>query len=448
DEDKGIIKDDVEPEIKKKMDNSHWHLNVSQALNNRDLGEALEIFKAYELNSTDAGTVEKDKAFFYLELFEQGFTSHAIDGLLELIRVSKKASKYDAYMWLSYIYVEMRLFDKAESLWNEAIDFFCEDSELTSAIVELAGVLVKNNKFTECHALLINHFKEVVDDKSKSEIYKALANLEKAKGNLIYSVFCEDKALEYNFDSSLLFDSAYEAAENNINALSISNYESLLKVEPKHGSAINNLGVLAKQENMDIIAVDCYRKGSDFNITLSMANQGQMLLEAGFIQEAETIAKEALKQEEVHENVHGLLAKISAKRREQDQSWKELTSKCYELQKNIRSFTEQLYFGCNSRVLGTWRNECGDDLFELKNDQVNIEIKDGFRIGYRLNGFIVGSTFRGKVEIIKENSSTGQINIFDNKIEHCFGFIDDKSDNLIIKSENFHSNFTLTFVRA
>lgn len=85
-----------------------------------------------------------------------------------------------------------------------------------------------------------------------------------------------------------------------------------------------------------------------------MANQGYLLLEAGFTDEAEQIANRALELEDTHQNVYSLITAIHKKKDEQKKEWERLSEKSLAHQKSIRKYIEKYYLGEPKELEGSW----------------------------------------------------------------------------------------------
>src|SRR5262249_46045111 len=116
------------------------------------------------------------------------------------------------------------------------------------------------------------------------------------------------------------FQLAYLYADIGNNTLALFHYTKLSETDPRP-HVLNNLGVTRGALGLKARAIDAYTRSSAQGHTLAMANRAQLLLDAGFLDEAFKIVREAEQLEGVHENVASVRAAIESTR--EDESEKE-----------------------------------------------------------------------------------------------------------------------------
>ena len=88
-------------------------------------------------------------------------------------------------------------------------------------------------------------------------------------------------------DRDKLFSAAYLQSESKLELLSIANYRTLLALDTNHATALNNLGVIARDLNLDGKKVELYKRAIDAGSTLAMANLASAQLNAGLWDDAD-----------------------------------------------------------------------------------------------------------------------------------------------------------------
>ena len=137
--------------------------------------------------------------------------------------------------------------------------------------------------------------------------------------------------------------------------------------------AMNNLAVCAQDAGLKVKAVENYKNSSKYDNTLAMANCGYLLLNAGFCQEAEEIARKASQMESPHENIFSLLSKIRETQKEQDKKWDELKDLFMEYQKDIRKYIESYYGESIAGFDGNWTTKDGKSIgIQVSNNKLNV----------------------------------------------------------------------------
>lgn len=456
DEPKAVI-DETHEEV-------HWHLALITALKEGKIDEAKAVFKKYQIEEKDPKEFIRNKAFYLYYLFSFGKDNSAIEDLETLAAAEKDdEAKSSILFWLSFAYNDGSQTQKTIDLWTNAISEFTSEKHVTTATINLATELNQDDKSNEAKNLIVSRLLTVSEESERAKLYLILAKIEASLGNIDLSVFCKDKALELDPNNrEELFRTAYEASKEDIEGLSISNYNTLLKIDPYNSVALNNLAIHAQNMKLHIIAVEKFKESEKFENTLAMANQGFSLLDAGFVVEAEELAKKALKMENPHENIHSLLIKIKKLQTEQDNSWTDKIGLSIEHQKFIRKFTIAYYEGNPFNFSGSWETENGDIVeVTLKENKLDIKWEKflesalamaalgGARANlgknvYSISGTLNNLGFRGRYNKKEERTTKSILAIPTDKVFTCIGVISNKGSIFKIVSEKYSDNFFLT----
>lgn len=326
------------------------------------------------------------------------------------------------------------------------------------ALVNLSHSLVREGLLDEAKKLLIDRLFIVEDDKQKSSLYEALSQVEERLGNKSMSIYCKDKSLEFDVNNrSELFRSAYDASEEDIDEISISNYIKLLKIDKNNSTALNNLGVRAQEAGFKIVAADQYKKSSEHENTLAMANQGYLLLGAGFADEAEKIATEALNYENPHQNIHSLLSEISERKDKQINGWEELSKKSLSRQKQLREYTQQYYLGNSKSLEGDWYvNGVHPTTILIDKEVIRVHWVEDIEslagnVTYTvdLSAKVSGSTINGiYVRKRSEGGHRSLLGIDGTLTQGVIGFLSTDLKEIRLAPKNFQNNFDVFLSRG
>jgi tetratricopeptide (TPR) repeat protein len=443
--------EDKKSEIEKKEES--WLPDMHKAFEEGRIEDAEVAFKKYALDEKDEVKVEENRAFYLYLRFEKGQDNSAIDELEKLSRTGKtEDSRFNTLIWLSFCLNDSMQTHKEIQLWRSTVEETKSVFLKTRAIVNLAYALNRDDSSVEAKKLLTDRLIAVMEDAQKALLYEALSKVEDTLGNKSLSVFCKDKSLEFDPNNrGELFNSAYAASDEDIDEISISNYIKLIRIDGNNSTALNNLGVRAQEAGLKIKAIDQYKKSSTHKNTLAMANQGYSLLGAGFTDEAEEIAKEALKQDEPHQNVHSLLAEINERKEKQNKDWEELSQKALSRQKIIREYTEQFYLGNPKLLEGNW-NASGTYPMTIKieNDLLKaswveaVGALGGGTYTVELTGKVSGSTFDGAYARKRsEGSPSTLLGLSGNTNQACIGYFSEKDREIKLVSKKLKDNFSL-----
>ncbi len=451
--------EDKEETIKKEEVQEHdWSSKMHTAFDEGRIDDAKEAFNNYALTEQDPVKLQKNKNFFLYFLFTKGNDNSAIEQLKNLVNNSTdEESKFTSLIWLSFCLNDSSQTDKEIELWETSINSFRLENIIIKASVKLAYALDRKGNTDEAKGLLISKLKSISISGAKAKIYSALSQIEMSLGNKRLAIYCKDKSLELDPNNrDELFNAAYQASKEDVNDLSISNYINLLRIDAKNTTALNNLGVHAQDANLKVKAVEKYKESSSFNNSLSMSNQGYLLVNAGFLAEAEVIAKKALELEDPHGNIYKLLTKIRDLQKEQDTKWNELIDKSIERQKFIRNYTYSYYEGNVNKFDGDWATE-NNNITTIKMEGDKLEatwqesggIFSSEKYNVTLTGKVNNSAFLGQYEKKKDNGKLhgrGLLSNIDNTYK-CIGILSTDESVITFISENDKENFSLALKR-
>ncbi len=451
---------DEKAEIEDKTKEKNWFLEMHTAFENGHLEAAETAFKKYALEEKDEVKIEENKAFYLFSKFEKGKDNSAIDELEELARTAKtEESKFAILTWLSICLSDSLQYKKETRLWEKTTAEMESEPLTTKAIVYWADALDKDNNPVQAKSLLISRLLKVEEENQKADIYNTLSKIEKSLGNKTISIYCKDKSLEFDPNNrDELFNSAYAASNEEIDDISIGNYLRLIRIDGNNATALNNLGVRAQEAGLKIKAVENFKKAASHENTLAMANQGYLLLDAGFTEEAEEIAHKALELEDTHQNVHSLITAINTKKEEQRKDWKKLSEKSLHRQKLIRSYTEQYYLGNPKKLEGEWFVEGVIQIeIAINNNKLEASWEEptsamgGSQYSVKLTGSVSGSSFSGQYtkKMIGDSPNTLLgLTMNTSNSNTCIGFVSDDGDELTLIATKVNDTFSLCLSRA
>jgi len=219
--------------------------------------------------------------------------------------------KYIVYYYLGLCYKKANNKEKAIYSFNEAIKSCDYEAEKITCIINISQIHLEYSEYNESKKILLEYLKLVKLDKSKIDIYKELANIYKSEEKNILHVSTLEKAIELcPNDTSLIFDLAYSYSNIDFEKVSIFHYFNLLNYKSNHSTALNNLGVGLKKQDIPIEAVKYYKKAVENNNTLAAGNLAFLYLEAGFYTEALELVNKFKSEEDVEQmlvNAHNSL---------------------------------------------------------------------------------------------------------------------------------------------
>ncbi|EOB6242440.1 tetratricopeptide repeat protein [Vibrio vulnificus] len=422
-----------------------WVAACLSAFDSRDINKAKDIFRQHQGNEGDDKQLYRDKTFFLIMMFEAGY---GVEAISELERHAKNAEdekqKLDALVQLSKFLIRDKQYDRAIDMWLSARNDILNNELAIKLEIAMAEVYLNKGEPSTSKDHLINALRSSDDANTRADVYKMLAEAEKKLGNSDLAACCLDRYTQLRPDDlNGLFASAYSAAETNITELAVYNYELLVNRCPSHPFAWNNLGVEAQKLNFPISSVNNYKKATEQENSLAMANLGYKLLHAGYTDEAENYARKAQEYESVHQNVYKLLSDIEWQKETEQTRWNELQATSYKKQALYRKFTEKHYLGVPQNFVGTWVLESEGceiviDTCHYVDKQWTTTMNEGEKIKaeYSLVGRIYGEAIIATYRKTHPYNSYLYLTRPTDEVLSCFGFIENDELTLFARESN------------
>lgn len=168
-------------------------------------------------------------------------------------------------------------------------------------------------------------------------------------------------------DTNSRFSLAHKYSEVGYHDVSLLHY---LKIpyQERGAGAWNNLGVEFDHFELHGKSVKAYRKAEQFGETLAMSNLAQKFIEAGFLEEAETICSNAVKIDGYHKNIGYAISRIKDVPVENEKKEKETVLRGVPLSEFYREYGLAASKGDVPNIAGNWAGgRC----------PLKLEIKDG-----------------------------------------------------------------------
>jgi hypothetical protein len=441
-----------------KDDKSELHLlfRIREALEEQRCEDAETIFREYALDEKSHVELAKNKAMYLFLKFDMANDNSAIDQLYSLANTAEtKDSKSTVLNCLAICLNRGMEHEKEVDLWRSFLDEADSEELKTATIISLASALNSDSKPAQAKFILVERLAVAKDDTQKSKLYKALSRAEEKLGNKSQSIYCKDKSLQFDANNrEELFDVAYSASDEGFDEISIGNYAKLVRIDAKNSTALNNLAVRAQEAGLKIKAVENYKVSSKLENSLAMANQGYLLLDAGFTDEAEKLAEDALKLAETHQNVHKLITAIQERKSEQSKEWEQLQDKALSRQRLVREYTEQFYTGHSYLIEGNWLvNGIHPIKLAIEDNSINtfwLEL-GGFlqKVPYRIDliGRVTGSTFEGTYTKFTDNDLKLSLAGAGNVTQRVIGYMAEDGARINLIGAEFKDDFTLYLTR-
>lgn len=224
-------------------------------------------------------------------------------------------------------------------------------------VVSAAARFFKAKKREAAFKRIGDEIGRIDNRRALSTLYRGLAELYGESGDLDLQVVALHKAVENRpNDTKLRFSTARSSEENDLSALALMHYRTLLRFDSDDSSALNNIAIVYSDWEMRIKQVESYKKAAADGLSLAAANLAYVYMNSGFLAEAKEVLEKVKGQEDESPNVGRAIASLVEKEEAEAQLETTVVDKAREQYQAILSFA-QAYFQQTSvppRFEGVW----------------------------------------------------------------------------------------------
>lgn len=170
----------------------------------------------------------------------------------------------------------------------------------------------KIGQYEEAEAQLNALLQEHDSHSQISDIEEELGNLFWEKDEKAQALKHFEEAVEHNPDKRVLrFRVAYGYSNLGDSERALYHYKVLSQLDPDDAGVLNNLGIVYRELDMPVKAVECFKRSAEKGHTLAMGNLAHLLIDSGFVEEAQTWITRAQEHSPVHARVGTALGRIT-----------------------------------------------------------------------------------------------------------------------------------------
>jgi TolA-binding protein len=432
DKDEEKEKPEIEAEDKA-LEKGDLKIQISEYLENNDFDSAKQAFESYITQLTDSDLIFDEKCFFHYQTYKYTQNHESNKLLASLLEAANNDKQlFDATYWYTGCYELTQRYIESIEIWEKQISKIKDIKIKTQANLELAQAHIMNGTLDKAREIVIELIKSLDDKKLLSLSYDKLANIEKASGNLFEQALCTDKCAQLEPDNTTeLFDSAYNLSEQNLKSLALKNYSLIRTLNPKEKAALNNLAIEYNRYELPILCTELYKQAGDLGNNLAKSNQGYLLLNAGFADEAEKIADEVIasKSPDIPKNIYSLKNDIKERREKENKKLTEILKSATTLQEHFRKYIHSYYAGDVKNILVDWSvNETST--ININNNTIELVWYEGNQEN-KLVGTCEKETLKGSLSTANINNNVRTVI---NQAASVYGYVNDK--NLILFSKD------------
>lgn len=286
-----------------------------------------------------------------------------------------------AHYWMAECYKHNREYKEAKGALQSAIEASKDDEARARNIASMVDLSLEMGEIDEALAVASQGLQIIKEEKLQLPLYRSLAAVFKAKKDEFSQAIALEKATSLEpEDKQLRLEAAFALSNVNFLHSAAINYDIILRQQPNHALAFNNIGVIARDLNLPIKSVEFYRDAAKDHETLAMANLAYLYIDKGFIDEAKQILHEAQKEQVVHPNVNQALAFISNEVESENNKWAEIIQTGIRQKSFLQSYAEAYFFPAtaNNVFSGTWLQPDGVEVQMIQSEgQISAEWGSG-----------------------------------------------------------------------
>ena len=320
-----------------------WLGEMIDAFYSRNIEQGEEAFKKVQESEADAVEKLKNEAIYLSLRYRHANDSSALRKLQALAEQRKEVSHY-VHFWIGFCYEEAGEFDNAAKAYEISAQSKQKEKDRAHDIVSLARCLFRAGKQSQAYKAVMQEIGKATDAEAVSTLYEGLASLYELSQDLELRALALEKALESKpNDTKLHFAAAYSYSQKELNDLSLLHYKTSLTFNPDDAPSLNNIAVQYEQLLMPMHSVKFYKKASERNETLAMANLAYRFMNAGFREEASEILNKAKQQANLHPNVGSAISAIPEKEEAESEIEERSLNSARTQQRFLLSFAEAYF---------------------------------------------------------------------------------------------------------
>ena len=245
--------------------------------------------------------------------FDERFRGGATDALNELKKLKlQNPARYEPIRALASSYYGTGEFDLAAQFYLEAANL--QNGERKGRSLLMASKALKETKKYREADDIVDSALTLVPESLRDEAISLHYELLKLQGRDYFAFARAEAALHENPVLPIRFTLGLDYRAKNLHEIALHHFKFLCDHNSENAASLHNLALLFADCKMPIKAVEHYRRAIALGETLSAANLGSMYLDCGLADEATSLMKEAMKQENYDDFLDRRLAEVAQRR--------------------------------------------------------------------------------------------------------------------------------------
>lgn len=295
--------------------------------------------------------------------------AEALSKLHELAEKNDEGAKFAAFQ-IARVLADTGDLSTALSKYHRAIELANDPNTAAAWTIQLSNCAKRLGESDVATKAILGALTPDLNRENKARLLVALSDLPSAlPGQTAHAkaALLLKAALLTPTDTSARFDACYALAGVGLTQVALRHYEALVRADPSHSTARNNLGVALARLDIASRSISAYREALERGSTLAAANLAARYKDAGFLEDAEQILSAAMSSEHVHENVGSGLVSVREAKKQEEETYKGAITTGEEDQLFLENFVDALLGEGDASFAGRWSY---DDAAELEVDSV------------------------------------------------------------------------------
>ena len=275
---------------------------IMKAFEEHRYTEGLRLSRTYVASGEQSSRFKTEAGFLWMAHVEGNPEAYADAEKL----AATHPQDYDAQYYFGLLSQRTGKSEAALTLLTKAMSLATDDEGRVNVAISLQRILSRMDRRKEALEILHAELQRTALPEFRAKLFVSMAKAYLADTAPDYrSAFLMYELAIQNApdDTSLRFEVAYSYSEQKAHELAFTHYRRLFNNEPRHATALNNIGVDAESLELPVTAVSYYRQAEDLGSTLASSNLANRFIDAGFKKEAEALIAAAQLKPDVHRNV-------------------------------------------------------------------------------------------------------------------------------------------------
>jgi len=251
-------------------------------------------------------------------------------------------------------------FSEAAGYYKRAAELSTDEEDKDSFLLDCASALIEAKLSDQAEPILTRLLREAKDE-LRTQAAEKLYGILKSSSRHFEAFGTAEVLLHENPGlAGFRFSLGLDYHRRNLHDLFLHHFYLLKEKEPDRSDVMHNVALAFSECKLPIASVAHYKRAIELGGTLAASNLGHKYIDAGMVDEAGVMLKEALKKAEVEPEVPRCLAEITEKQEKEGEEFNKLLEKADEQRDFLVALGRGLQQVESPPLEGTWRMPFGE----------------------------------------------------------------------------------------